>query len=275
MPGATARRLAAPAVLNCWNASMMPQTVPNKPMNGETPAVVARILMLRSRRVSSSLMPSCKVRSSASGLVTLPRDFIWRATSLYPKSKTATNGERLNCSLAAAMESRAGALRKARRNRRLEHRARRNDAHLERITAQEASEKHSKITITAFGNGPELCTRSQTSNCRNKPPTHESINQAPSGSTRSPYNHDIAPPPFLDLLKNRTTSFCFNSMTQTAADGQSYPSLDEPKPRIISSSVAGNRCRELRRRGARPGEVSRRIEPADGRDRQRQIHCGG
>ena len=89
-------------------------------------------------------MPSCKVRSSASGLVTLPRDFIWRSTSLYPKSKTATKGERLNCSLAAAMESSAGALRKARRNRRLEDRARRNDAHLERMTAQEASEKQSK-----------------------------------------------------------------------------------------------------------------------------------
>ena len=40
------------------------------------------------------------------------------------------------------------------------------------MTAQEASEKKSRITITAFGNGPELCTRSQTSNCRNKPPTH-------------------------------------------------------------------------------------------------------
>ena len=50
------------------------------------------------------------------------------------------------------------------------------------MTAQESSEDTSRITNTAFGNGPELCTRSQTSNCRNSPPTHESINQAPSGS---------------------------------------------------------------------------------------------
>ena len=61
---------------------MMPHTVPNSPMKGDTVAVVASKPMLRSRRVISSLMPSCSVRSSASGLVTLPRDFIWRATSL-------------------------------------------------------------------------------------------------------------------------------------------------------------------------------------------------
>ena len=57
MPGATARRLAAPAVPSCWNASMMPHTVPNRPMNGDTVAVVASKFMLRSSRVSSSLMP--------------------------------------------------------------------------------------------------------------------------------------------------------------------------------------------------------------------------
>src|SRR5271156_6293826 len=106
-------------------------------MNGETPAVVARILMLRSRGVRSSLIPSCKVRSNDGGVVTLPRDFIWRDTSLYPKSKTATSGERWNCSLAAAMVSSAGALRNARKNDRLADRALRNDAHFDKMTDQE------------------------------------------------------------------------------------------------------------------------------------------
>ena len=47
----------------------MPSTVPNSPMNGVTDAVVASQLMLRSSLASSSLMPSCSVRSSASRLV--------------------------------------------------------------------------------------------------------------------------------------------------------------------------------------------------------------
>ena len=70
MPGPTARRL----VLPCWprsrNARMMPSTVPNSPMNGVTDAVVASQFMLRSSLASSSLMPSCRVRSSAVRLVT-------------------------------------------------------------------------------------------------------------------------------------------------------------------------------------------------------------
>ena len=137
IPGATARRLAAPAVVNCWNASIMPQTVPNNPMNGETPAVVASNAHVALQARDFFAHPNCRVRSSANGFVTLPRDFIWRATSLYPKSKTVTSGERWNCSLAAAMVSSAGALRKARRNARLADRARRNDAHFDRMTAQE------------------------------------------------------------------------------------------------------------------------------------------
>ena len=60
---------------------MMPHTVPSSPMKGDTVAVVASQFMLRSRRVTSSLMPSCRVRSSAFTLVIrpprrhLPRDF--------------------------------------------------------------------------------------------------------------------------------------------------------------------------------------------------------
>jgi hypothetical protein len=38
----------------------------------------------------------------------------------------------------------------------LADRARRKTAHLEKITAQERSEKINKSTMTALGNGPEL-----------------------------------------------------------------------------------------------------------------------
>src|SRR5258708_33011755 len=38
MPGATARRLAEPEVPRPEKASMMPQTVPKRPMKGATPA---------------------------------------------------------------------------------------------------------------------------------------------------------------------------------------------------------------------------------------------
>ena len=62
------------------NAEMMPHTVPNSPINGDTVAVVASQFMLRSSRATSSLMPSCSVRSSASLLVTVPRAFTCRST---------------------------------------------------------------------------------------------------------------------------------------------------------------------------------------------------
>src|ERR1700677_1107337 len=54
IPGATARRVAPPAVPRPWKASMMPQTVPNSPMNGVTAAVMASQGTLRSRREISS-----------------------------------------------------------------------------------------------------------------------------------------------------------------------------------------------------------------------------
>ncbi len=41
IPGATARNVAAPAVPSPWKASMIPQTVPNRPMNGVTAPVIA------------------------------------------------------------------------------------------------------------------------------------------------------------------------------------------------------------------------------------------
>ena len=53
-PGATARKVAAPAVPRPWKASMMPQTVPKRPMNGVTAPVVASQGSRFSRRVSSS-----------------------------------------------------------------------------------------------------------------------------------------------------------------------------------------------------------------------------
>ena len=56
---------------------MMPHTVPKRPMNGLTVAVVASQFMLRSSLATSSLTPSCSDRSSATWFVTLPRALIW------------------------------------------------------------------------------------------------------------------------------------------------------------------------------------------------------
>jgi hypothetical protein len=53
-PGATARNVAAPSVPKPWKASMMPHTVPNKPMKGVTAPVMASHGRLRSNRVISS-----------------------------------------------------------------------------------------------------------------------------------------------------------------------------------------------------------------------------
>ena len=82
MPGPTARKLVEPAVPNPLNASMMPRTVPNNPINGHTAAAVASQFMFRSSRVISSLIPICKLRSRATRLVSLERDAIWRLSSL-------------------------------------------------------------------------------------------------------------------------------------------------------------------------------------------------
>ena len=65
----------SPSAPRSWNARMMPITVPINPINGVTEAVVASQFMLRSSLASSSLTPSCSVRSRAVRLVTLPRDF--------------------------------------------------------------------------------------------------------------------------------------------------------------------------------------------------------
>ena len=62
MPGATARKVAAPAVPSPWKASMMPHTVPNRPMNGVTAPVVASQGRRLSRRVSSSEEAICVAR---------------------------------------------------------------------------------------------------------------------------------------------------------------------------------------------------------------------
>ena len=55
MPGATARRVAAPAVPRPWKASMMPMTVPKRPMKGAIAAMVASQVMRLSIVVRASL----------------------------------------------------------------------------------------------------------------------------------------------------------------------------------------------------------------------------
>src|SRR5216684_6092608 len=62
IPGATARRLAPVLVPSPRKASMIPQTVPNRPMNGVTAPVIASQGMFRSKRVISSEDAICMAR---------------------------------------------------------------------------------------------------------------------------------------------------------------------------------------------------------------------
>ena len=53
---------------------MMPHTVPNRPMNGVTLAVVARKLTRRSSRVASTVAARASARDSESRLFTVGRE---------------------------------------------------------------------------------------------------------------------------------------------------------------------------------------------------------
>src|SRR5271170_6527039 len=168
---------------------MIPQTVPNKPINGETVAVVARSIMLRSKRVISSLMPNCRLRSKAVLLVSAPRPLIWRSTSVYPKSKTPTSGDDRYCSLAAATACKPGAFLKARKKFLLASLALRKVFHLEKMTAQETNEKIARIAIIAFGSSPEASTNSQIFNCRKITATCDDSNPSPFTTIIEDANH--------------------------------------------------------------------------------------
>src|ERR1700736_3630435 len=99
MPGATACRLAEPAFPRPENASMMPHTVPKRPMNGETEAVVASQDMPFSVRRTSSAEASCMATVTACKLLILAgaglpaAAVIWLCSSRYPAPYTEEYGE--------------------------------------------------------------------------------------------------------------------------------------------------------------------------------------
>src|SRR5207302_10912450 len=84
IPGATARRVAAPLVPSPWNASMMPHTVPNKPTNGVTAPVIASQGRFLSNRVISSDEAICIARWTANGFLRPPDEPTCRSNSLNP-----------------------------------------------------------------------------------------------------------------------------------------------------------------------------------------------
>src|SRR5712692_6723407 len=81
IPGATARKVAAPAVPRPWNASMIPQTVPKRPTKGVTAPVIASHVTLRSSRVIPSEEAICMDRWMAGRLWMPPVVPIWRLNS--------------------------------------------------------------------------------------------------------------------------------------------------------------------------------------------------
>ena len=89
MPGATARRVAAPAVPRPWKASMMPMTVPKRPTKVAPLAMVASQVMRVSMAVSASEDAVWAARSRAAGLRGVPRPPLWRWYSSFIATPTA------------------------------------------------------------------------------------------------------------------------------------------------------------------------------------------
>ena len=158
MPGATARSVAAPAVPRPWKASMMPMTVPSRPMKGEMAAMVASQVIRCSIAVRASEEAVIAARSSAVGLRGRPRPPLWRWYSSLISVKTETSGLGRNWSATAEISERRPDLRKARRKPWLCLRARAKRRHLESMMAQENMLATSRTTSTAKATGPLLRT---------------------------------------------------------------------------------------------------------------------
>ena len=137
MPGATARRVAAPAVPRPWKASMMPMTVPKRPTKVAPLAMVASQVMRVSMAVRASEDAVWAARSRAAGLRGVPRPPLWRWYSSLISLKTETSGLGLKLPAMAAISERRPDLRKARRKPWLCLRARPKRCHLEIMMAQE------------------------------------------------------------------------------------------------------------------------------------------
>ena len=135
--GATARRVAAPAVPSPMKALTMPMTVPKSPMNGAACAMVASQVMRCSMEVRASLEAVCAARSSATGLRGMPRPPDWRWYSSWISVKTLTRGLGRNWSATEAISERRPDLRKARRKPWLSLRERAKVLHLESMMDQE------------------------------------------------------------------------------------------------------------------------------------------
>src|SRR5260370_20012840 len=98
IPGATARKVAAPAVPNPWNASMIPQTVPNSPINGVTAPVIASHGTLRSRRRNFPEDWVCVGRLTATKDTVGPVGPIRAFDIAAPPAPTSTHGPGTNTS---------------------------------------------------------------------------------------------------------------------------------------------------------------------------------
>ena len=162
MPGATARRVAAPAVPRPWKASMMPMTVPKRPTKVAPLAMVASQVMRVSMAVRASEDAVWAARSRATGLRGVPRPPLWRWYSSLISLKTETSGLGLKLPATAAISERRPDLRKARRKPWLCLRARPKRRHLEIMMAQEQMLAMSRMMRTAKATGPELRTISMS-----------------------------------------------------------------------------------------------------------------
>ena len=136
------------------SASMMPHTVPNRPTNGLTEAMVASQFILRSRREISSLMPSCSVRSSAD----LVGDLVARGH--LPADLAIAEIEDAHQGRGAELLARGGhgvqARGFAKRAQKLavgESARRATMNHLEKIMVQESSDAKASTPSTAIGTG--------------------------------------------------------------------------------------------------------------------------
>ena len=231
MPGATARRLAAPASPSPVNASMIPHTVPNNPMNGVTDPVVASQGIHFSSFRTSPCAAACIVARMAFSLRMRPAcgfaSVNWLSTSFTPALYTATSGDAdAVIGLGSFSFFRE---RNSLRNRSVCRFSIENRLDFWKITAQDTSEKESNISRTTLATQP-VCSRSGPS--------------CPTNST---------PRSGINLLLQSPQ----NAPAQTVAHGPKAKQTSNPVPRADSATPFPSRFPRSSAPSVLPGPPSR------------------
>ena len=175
MPGATEVIDVEPVAPMFANEPMMPQTVPNSPMNGVAAAVVARNGTNRLSRAVSIRAARTSERSTLSSdrIVCVPEACaICASISAYPARNRPTSAEWARGPSANCTSTRRFAFRNTATNRREAVCERSKRRHTMIIAAHDMMEKRRRIARTAFPTTPvcpnavQSCTSRKVTNAR-------------------------------------------------------------------------------------------------------------